>query len=193
MSFNLESVNLFPPIIWKFSYEFDWSVLEPKITKLFSLVEKNSDLESGDALSTVSVSQGLQPHTWKELEHFQITLGGAINEIRIQNDFVNVHSEVTQSWCNIHRYGGETLEHCHNYSTFVASCYVRCPDKSGNIVFKDPLEYHKSNYPIIPETYFFKEVPVKTNDVLIFPGWLKHRVNPSKSREDRYVITFNIK
>ncbi len=190
---KLESVNLFPSILWKFNYNFNWIKLEPKISKLFDLVEKNSDLEVGDAVSTVSLNQTLQPHTWPELEHFQIALGGFINQIREQNDFVHNHSEVTQSWCNRHRHGGETIEHCHNYSTFVVSCYVKCPPQSGNIVFRDPLEYHKSNYPVIPESYFLKELSVNTNDVVIFPGWLKHKVQPSQSFEDRYVITINIK
>jgi len=36
-------------------------------------------------------------------------------------------------------------------------------------------------------------LPVETNDVLIFPGWLKHRVQPNNTNEERIVMTFNIK
>lgn len=186
-------VQLFSPIVWKYSYNFNLPVLEPKINNLFSLVKENSRVESNGGISTVSVDQNLQPHTWMELEHFQIWLGGKIAELRKEYDFVLGYSEVTQSWCNRHYEGGETLEHTHSFGTFVASCYLKCPPNSGNIEFKDPLEYHKHGWPVIPELSFYKEVPVTTNDVVIFPGWIKHRVQPSRSTDERLVMTFNIK
>jgi uncharacterized protein (TIGR02466 family) len=128
-----------------------------------------------------------------ELEHFQIWLGGKIAEIRTAHNFVLNYSEVTQSWCNKHTRGGYTAEHSHNFSTFIAACYIKCPPDSGNIEFKDPLEYHKSSWPVIPELCSYQEIPVTTNDVIIFPGWLKHRVQPSRTDEERIVMTFNIK
>ncbi len=184
---------LFPPLIWKHSYEFDLEVLYPKISNIFNLVEKNSELEKGDAISTVSLEDKLQPHTWIELKEFQCWLGGKINEIRKEYDFVINHSEVSQSWVNRHLRTGETLEHSHNNSTFVVSCYIKCPPNSGNIEFKDPLEYHKHIYPVIPELSFYKEVPCQTNDVIIFPGWLRHRTQPNLTDQERIVMTFNIK
>jgi len=193
LQLNNGGVYLFPPLIYKFSYDFKKETLLPKIDHLFSLVERNSELEKGDAVSTVSVDQRLQPHTWMELEHFQMWLGGKIAEIRREHEFVMGHSEVTQSWCNKHGRGGVTLEHSHTFGTFVASCYLYAPPNSGNIEFKDPLEYHKSSFPIIPEISLYKEVNVTTNDVLIFPGWIKHRVQPNNTDEKRLVMTFNIK
>jgi hypothetical protein len=50
-----------------------------------------------------------------------------------------------------------------------------------------------SSWPVIPEMSLYKEIQVKTNDVVIFPGWLKHRVQPSQTDEERIVMTFNIK
>lgn len=190
---NNGGIYCFPPLIWKFTYEFNLSEFSDKIDYLFSKVEKNAYLEKGNAISTVSVDQREQPHTWMEMEKFQIWLGGKIAEIRTANNFVINHSEVTQSWCNRHGRGGETLEHTHSFGTFVASCYIKCPPNSGNIVFRDPLEYHKHGWPVIPETTFFQELPVQTNDVVIFPGWLKHHVQPSRTDEERLVMTFNIK
>ena len=38
---------------------------------------------------------------------------------------------------------------------------------------------------------YYSEVPIKTNDVLIFPGWMSHRAQPSKSNEERLVFTLN--
>ena len=187
------AIDLFTPLVWKFQYEFDLNTLYPKIQKVFDSVKINSALEKGAALSTVSVDQNIQPHTWMELEHFQIWLGGKIATIRNEYEFVNGYSEVTQSWCNRHYRGGYTEEHTHSFGTFVASCYLKCPAGSGNIEFKDPLEYHKGSMPIIPELSLYKEVQVQTNDVVIFPGWLKHRVQPNNTDDERLVMTINIK
>ena len=34
---------------------------------------------------------------------------------------------------------------------------------------------------------------VKTGDIVVFPGWLWHKVQPSNSDEERIVWTINIK
>jgi uncharacterized protein (TIGR02466 family) len=186
-------LNIFLPYIWKYNYDFNRAELTPKLDNLFSLVKENSQLESGNALSTVSLPSHLQPHTWPELREFQHWLGDKIDYLRAVNKFIINHSEVSNSWANKHGPGGVTLEHSHSNVTFVVACYLWCPPQSGNIEFKDPLEYHKSGWPIIPEESLYAEVPVETNDVLIFPGWVKHRVQPNLSTQDRYVLTFNIK
>lgn len=193
LQLNNGDTFLFPSYIWKYQYDFNYEKLKSKIDNLFSLIEINSKLEKGNAVSTVSVDQELQPHTWEELANFQQWLGEKFESIKDTYKFVERQSVVTQSWINRHGYGGITEEHNHNFSTFVVSCYLNCPPNSGNIEFKDPLEYHFTSWPIEPEEILYKEIPVATNDVIIFPGWLRHRVQPSQSQENRYVMTFNIK
>lgn len=185
-------IQLFHPTIWKYQYSFNWAVLEPKINDLFLQSKTNSLLEKKSAWSTVSCDSDLQPHHWPELQHFIdwidiITLG-----IAKDLNFQFADYRITNSWINRHDFSGETIEHNHNNTTFVVSAYLNCPLNSGNIVFKDPLEYHKSSWPIFPEQHLYQEIPVTTNDVLIFPGYLKHYVQPNLSSESRYVMTFNI-
>lgn len=193
LQLNNGGIYLFSPLIWKFKYTFDFTSLRPKIDQLFNLVEENSKLEQGNAISTVSVDQKVQPHTWNELADFQNWLGFQFEHLKDTYKFKNRQSEVTQSWINRHGQHGYTAEHNHNGATFVVSAYLQCPTNSGNIEFKDPLEYHFSGFPMEPEETLYKEISVETNDVLIFPGWMRHRVQPNVSGQDRYVMTFNIK
>ena len=185
-------LHLFSPYIYKFTYEFDYEKLRPRIEEALNIVENNSSLEAGDAISTVTNDERFQPHTWNELAHFQAWLGDRLTTIKEEHNFYERQSSVIGSWFNRHFKTGYTLEHQHNFTTFVASCYVKCPPNSGNIEFKDPLEYHKTTFPIVGERNF-KELPVQTNDVLIFPGWLKHKVQPNETEQERIVMTFNIK
>lgn len=59
-------------------------------------------------------------------------------------------------------------------------------------MFRDPLEYHKINWPIDGEEHLFRKVETVQNDVLIFPGWLKHKTEINKSNDDRIVLTYNV-
>lgn len=186
-------LQLFPPLVYRFEYQFDQETLLPKVKELFGLVKHNSYLETGDALSTVSLEEKHQPHTWLELKDFQEWLGYKIASIRRDYEFFHTNSKVDQSWINLHKKGGKTLEHAHTFTTLVVSSYLQCPPNSGNIEFLDPLEYHKFQHPIIPETSLWKQVECKTNDVLIFPGYLKHRTQENFTNNDRIVMTFNIK
>jgi uncharacterized protein (TIGR02466 family) len=102
------------------------------------------------------------------------------------------HSHIQESWFNVHANTGTTLEHYHNNINLVITSYIKLPKNSGYIEFRDPLEYHWSNTPIIPEQKLWSAVKCKTNDVLIFPGWLRHRVQENKSNEERIVLTYNI-
>ena len=193
LQLNNGGLFLFPPHIWKFKFDFDYQALDPKISELFSLVKSNSKLEYGDALSTVSVDADMQPHTWHELAPFQNWLGGKIADIRREHAFTYTRSEVTKSWFNKHHKGGVTVEHNHNFATFVVAAYIKLPPDSGFIEFKDPLEYHKSGWPIFPEESLYRALPAEQGDVLIFPGWIKHRVQPNLTDSERIVMTFNIK
>ena len=110
------------------------------------------------------------------------------------------HITVSNSWVNKHSRGGETTEHMHEFVDLVVSSYLFCPEGSGNLLVRDPLEYHRW-HDVIENAYFQKqkyrhpwiEVPVQTNDVLIFPGWLNHKTEKSESDVDRYVMTTNLK
>ena len=63
-------------------------------------------------------------------------------------------------------------------------------------MIQTPLQIYKMgeplNYNYYDEGMDWMEIPVKTNDVLFFPGWLKHKTAVNRSLEDRYVMSLNI-
>jgi uncharacterized protein (TIGR02466 family) len=191
-------IHLWPPLIWKFEYKFDLTILYPLIDDLLShwAVSKDSSLqEDGDAISSVKVGvfdNQLQPHNSPLLQDYNTWLQEKIAFVWEENKFMSNASTVNKSWINIHRKTGRTLEHMHSGSDLVVSAYLKCPKNSGNIEFRDPLEYHKTSFQCRPENNLWKEVQVSTNDILIFPGWLNHRTQENKTNEDRIVLTYNV-
>tara|TARA_B110000503_G_scaffold89598_1_gene135641 strand:- start:13553 stop:14155 length:603 start_codon:yes stop_codon:yes gene_type:complete len=185
-------VDPFPKLIWKFKYNFPYDSLSSLINELKSKTPKNSKLEAGAAFSTAPAKFD-PPHTWPELQDFRQWIGEPLDFLWNHFNFNSYSgSTVTNSWINTHEKGGSTLEHNHNFSLFVVTAYLKLPKDSGFIEFRDPLEYHKNNTPIEPEEELWKSVPCETNDILIFPGWLKHRVPQSNTNEERVVLTMNI-
>jgi len=190
---NSTPITPFPPYIFKFHYDFDWDSIKDKIYQTFDTVPNVSELELGDSKSTL-FDQAHPPHEWPELQDYFTWLHGPLSETWTAMNY-NYYAKQTSyqnSWFNIHRKTGETAEHQHAYTELVITTYFQLPKGSGYIEFRDPLEYHKAHTPINHEHELWKEVPCVTGDILIFPGWLKHRVQPNNTDNDRIVMTVNV-
>ena len=104
---------------------------------------------------------------------------------------------ITEAWININQKGHFNTSHDHPGSLFSAVYYVKGGADKGELELRTP---------IIPHTYTISKemvgnfnaftghamvVPPVTGDLLIFPSWLLHRVNMSRSDEERISIAFN--
>jgi len=195
------------PYLFKGKYDFKFEKNKQKIFDNLVLakdVSKHYNVEQplmrGDALTSV-VLMGTQyqpPHTWPEFRDFvEGWLPSRIGEIwetwRLES---RVNNYISESWLNVHPKGGWTAEHCHNRAIIAVSCYLNVPPNSGNLVVENPMQIYKcaepmhANYDSLGLKWH--TVDVETNDVLLFPGWLRHKTEINQSDEERIVITTNI-
>ena len=103
-------------------------------------------------------------------------------------------------WININKKGDFNEKHVHPASHLSGVCYLQVPLNSGTIVFDSPHLFTRcretSFYnPVLADS--FKIIPAlvvtgSPGKFLIFPSDLLHGVEPSKSREDRISLSFNI-
>ena len=98
-------------------------------------------------------------------------------------------------WCNVNTYGDYNTLHNHRGSILSGVFYVDVPDENmGNINFQrsDDIEYYLpplNNYNnFTGEKASYKP---ESGKVLIFPSWLKHSVDGSRSEQQRISISFN--
>jgi uncharacterized protein (TIGR02466 family) len=196
---KLIDVTPFGPLIIKTHYDdFNWSILKPICEGFIKGAPpksvKDSDLEIGDAIS--SVYNKNSPHRTTEFKKFYDWLIPIANHIT--HEEWGMHKsfkfDVSNSWVNLHNKTGVTVEHHHSGVTIVAATYLQIPENGGFIQFKDPLEYQKGFSPLVdPDNDIsWKTIPVKTGDVVLFPGWMRHRTQENKSNEQRWVLTTNI-
>jgi uncharacterized protein (TIGR02466 family) len=121
-----------------------------------------------------------------------------LNEVHRAFEFsAAMRQVITEAWININQKGHFNYSHDHPGSLFSAVYYVKGGADKGELELKTP---------IIPHTYTISNdladsfnaftghamvIPPVTGDLLIFPSWLLHRVNISRSDEDRISIAFN--
>lgn len=211
--FNIDDFELevFPPMFYKFNYEFDWKTLEPVINSNYNKIPENVNAPGPNVLSTIYINESL-PHTWPEFQPFMEFMDKIIKQLIVKNKLSNWSStavreqkfassyKISYSWLNQHGPGGQLREHHHSPATFVVSCYIKAPKNSGKLLLRDPLEYHKSYWAmndygsyddpmdIRRDFYRWSEIEVDTNDVIIFPGFVNHIVTPNQNPNDERVV-----
>lgn len=121
-----------------------------------------------------------------------------LDEVHRAFDFAaSMRQVITEAWININKKGHFNYSHDHPGSLFSCVYYVKGGPDKGALEFKTPITAH--TYTISNEmvgafnafTGHAMVVPPVTGDLLIFPSWLSHRVNMSRSDEDRISIAFN--
>ena len=193
---DLDAVAQSQTYIWKLTYDFNYEneSLQEHCGKLMDATQEQwgtgSVLETGASFSSVH-NQEQAPHHWEINEDFLIWLQAKILPIWQYWGYGPGMPQPVRSWVNVHKRSGRTLEHYHNGTPLVVSCYLKVPEGSGAFEYRDPLEYHRWGTPGEPQIDLWNEVPIKTNDILIFPGWLKHRTQVNRVDEDRVCLTFN--
>jgi len=201
---HIERIKICSEVAIKLYYDFNFEYsLKAKADETVDYSKNQKEqvpLEKGEATSTVIHNINGQPHTWTENRKYIQFLNANMPYILKEFGLSNQPIEVANSWINRHSKGGRTVEHKHQFVDIVVSSYLHCPPNSGNLLIRDPLEYHRANDVVesafskqVKYQYPWIEVPVKTNELVIFPGWVNHKTEESNSDFDRYVMTFNLK
>ena len=99
-------------------------------------------------------------------------------------------------WSIINKKDNFNIEHTHPNNYLSGSYYVKAPKDCGRFLATNPHTLNRDKFPKqANRTEFNRNVAainVAEGDLLIFPSYLPHFVEPNKSDEDRIVVSFNI-
>ena len=179
----IEKVIPFATPIWKFRIENDFqkeiAFCYEHETKFISNKKSNQG--------------GYQSPDLNLMECFPSILDGLMFGIGVVANDIGIGLELSNSWININRKNNFNLPHCHPNSAFSGVIYLKTNSTCGKINFRNPTA--SSVFPINDMIngyfgrWFFSPEP---GDVLIFPSYLDHYVEPNLSDEDRISISFNM-
>lgn len=169
------------------------SMREYLLAEFSRLDDSNHELELGGK-SLFEANAGLHL-----LDVFQPLVREIISHIEEYWDIMlfteSTDPKISDMWANLHNTGDKTLIHSHTNILTVGCYYLDFPKNSGNLIFKDPSEYTHHYYPYDFEgksKYHWHELELSENDIVLFPGHLKHQTGPSMSNSKRISINFNV-
>jgi len=208
---SLIDLNPFP-YLFKSKYDFKFDQIKDKILKDINrskeVVQQTGLVtpERDGGYTTVVLSgaeiegqRWVPPHMWPELDNF-------INDWlpdKIKTIWSSWHLSksgcpfISESWVNEHQTGAFTEEHHHHNAQIAISCYLDVPPNSGRLMIKDPMSIYNYSRPMRYDYEVlgleWRYIDVEANDVLFFPGFLRHETERSQSQENRYILSINIR
>ena len=185
---------LFGNHISRDSYDIDWKKVKPQVAQEVDITEQHH-------LEVNGVTSYLNKNKTHELEVFQdfYRYMQPKMESFIFNDLEYPKGKVyiQNAWLSKYTYEGYVKEHTHDESVAVSCLYLEHYENSGHIKFKKPFYDFKKHaisalHPLPKDTsWFYKEIEVKQNDVLMFDSFLLHKSQPNLSEKERWTLTTN--
>ena len=112
---------------------------------------------------------------------FQKVVDAAIKLAEDEVGLAGLKLDDWEFWAHVHEKNMSTDTHAHHPDAVSCVYYLNVPEGSGDIVF-------------IPEPNFIPTSMVESveGELLMFPGWLKHKVTRHQGDEKRISVSFNL-
>lgn len=192
-------LDIFPTRIYQSTYPKAAELkdtLFPKITEILdaAAINNNTFMQNG---TVCSYNTGSDLHNQFPIETAEIVefVNAAAREYwKVCNYHNELEPFVYQMWANATPKGGWVENHLHGNMPFTAVLYVDASPEQGNLVLENPLDSLLMTQPIGADVQYPMryEVPVKTGDLVMFPGYLKHSVKQNITDRTRLIVAFNI-
>ena len=176
---------LFPNLLWK-------SEIKTDVDSFARQILSAKDNDKGVDISNAGGWQSKPQDISKTNIQFLIDLDKSVKNICTQAGLPALR--LYNLWFNVNPPFSYNTIHNHHGAVLSGAYYIQVPEDSGNIEFyrDDQSEYY------IPqlESYnsFTSQKKVLTpveQQLLVFPGWLRHSVSQNKSSKERISLSFN--
>lgn len=192
-------VELFPTKIYRNTYPDAYKLKDTvfsKISEIFNNTENNNNqfMQNG-TLCSYHVEDNLHKKFSSELSHVTDFIEDCARAYWKENEYYEELSPfVLQMWANSTPRGGSVSSHLHGSIPFTGVLYVDASPEQGNLIIENPNDTLLMSQPINPlaQQLMEYEVKVSTGDLILFPGWMKHRVKPNNTDKPRLILGFNI-
>ena len=103
---------------------------------------------------------------------------------------------ISAMWAIINKKNDFNVLHSHPNAFLSAAYYVSAPENCGEFIIEHLNMAKRNFYPEVVQNNKLNEqaagFEVNEGDLLIFPGYLLHKVGMNGSDQDRVVISFNV-
>tara|TARA_Y100001938_G_scaffold132449_1_gene190738 strand:+ start:487 stop:1104 length:618 start_codon:yes stop_codon:yes gene_type:complete len=195
-STTIERVDLYPTPLWMANIstntqkERQVSLNEDILSFIRGEYEKNPE-----APKKSNREGGWQSRTDLYKEEVMKELGQQIYNVS-KTIFPNIKGmKIKQMWAAINFEHSYNILHCHSsHYDMSGAYYLQVPENSGRIAFRDPRHAAINHYFSVVKIHqgeWHWRMP-KESDLMLWPPYLDHFVEPSKSKDPRVMISFDL-
>ena len=195
---NLEILKLFPESVFKYKFE-KFENFNPELSNYIY------NLNKSDKAGVTKSNRG----GWHS-EDFDLRDSNSIQvkfALELQKYILNTFKElgwktenkkiqILSMWAIINKKDDFNVIHSHPNCLLSAAYYVKAPKNCGRFQVENPNSIKKHISPEIANenehNVLLAGIEINEGDLLIFPGYLPHKVARNQSNEDRIVISFNV-
>jgi uncharacterized protein (TIGR02466 family) len=184
--------NIFPTRIW--SADLSW--LAPNFdqwrSEILSMMMKESDHKGrSNRLGWNSDPKLFSLPVFAPLAEAALSVfSSAIGECRKEEISFSL-----SAWANVHNLGGYNVLHTHPGCLMSGSFYLSLPEGSGPLIFDDPRPGVHHNMHVFNGPYPNASMPFvvepRVGQLIVFPSWLGHFVEPHLNKNNRICIAMN--
>ena len=195
---NPEVLKFFPSPVFKFRFEKFRTFNEELSNYIYKLYEEDS--KGVDR----SNRGGWHSKTFELNDKNSIQLKFALElQKYILKTFTNLgwktenqNIRIREMWAIINKKDDFNVIHTHPNSLLSAAYYVKAPNNCGRFQIEDLNIVKRHASPLIANQNELNMnvagLEVTEGDLLIFPGYLPHKVARNETDDDRIVISFNV-
>jgi len=116
------------------------------------------------------------------------------NTLKMLSEYKSSAKEasIIESWFNVSPNSGFQFDHQHPFTDISGVYYYQTNNTDGDLVFINPNPYASTFNLSKVDTQQVRFTPV-VGRMVLFPGWLMHRVEVNHTDTERISFTFNIK
>ncbi len=186
--------QLFPAFVW--SQQLEDNVAGPLNSQLSQLAYANKPVEA----ASLPPGRGWQTRTDMQTlpemgQMVEIIHAGAQKVMEFMHAQPSPF-EITGMWLNVKPTGAGHPLHGHPNNYLGGVYYVKAPQGSDTINFHD---FRMDRFVIapryterVPQNSPISRIDVKEGELVMFPAWLPHSVDPNPTGEERISLAFNI-
>jgi uncharacterized protein (TIGR02466 family) len=194
-----QTIKLFPLTIYKNSYKDVESLKNNLFSKLDHIFEdsekENNVFMRQGTLCSYHTNSYLHTQFPEETNDVVKFVEMCAREYWIESEYhKGLDPFVFQMWANKTPRGGYIDSHLHGNMPFTAVLYVDASLEQGNLLIENPMEMILMTQPISPDIKYpiAEEISVKSGDLVMFPGYVRHSVKPNNTDKPRLILGFNL-
>jgi uncharacterized protein (TIGR02466 family) len=114
------------------------------------------------------------------------------NYVKLLDAWEPMPNKLGHSWINIVDTGSRQEWHQHQDATISGTYYYQTSGNDGDIMFRTPNPFTDLElFPLGSSVNKFYSVQPKVGKIILFPGWLTHKVEENTQDSTRISISFN--